>query len=210
MPEALSMSNHQKLESYYKLHAPLFDITRWAFLFGRSQLIQLLPEFKPGARIMDVGCGTGYMLTRLAKRFPEVKLTGMDLSKEMLDTSEKKLSAFPNDVELIHAPFDTSFEPEKPVNAIIFTYTVTMMGSQVFDNIRHCYEVLNKGGIIAVVDFNATPWTLFRKWMAVNHVDLNPKIREEFLKWFIPEHDLVKPAYGGIWSYFQFVGRKSG
>lgn len=40
-----------------------------------------LPE---KANILDIGCGTGRLLERLATQFPNVKATGLDLSSNML------------------------------------------------------------------------------------------------------------------------------
>lgn len=46
-----------------------------------------LPE---GAKILDLGCGTGRLLERLASQFPDLTGIGLDLSPEMLRQAREK------------------------------------------------------------------------------------------------------------------------
>ncbi|MFO5494278.1 MAG: class I SAM-dependent methyltransferase [Cuspidothrix sp.] len=41
-------------------------------------------ELSPNANVLDLGCGTGRLLDRLATQFPEIRATGLDLSSQML------------------------------------------------------------------------------------------------------------------------------
>ena len=41
-------------------------------------------ELLPNANVLDLGCGTGRLLDRLATQFPEIRATGLDLSSQML------------------------------------------------------------------------------------------------------------------------------
>ncbi len=43
-------------------------------------------------RILDVGCGTGKMLSRMAETFPDAELSGVDLSTSMIGFAKKKYS----------------------------------------------------------------------------------------------------------------------
>ncbi len=59
---------------------------------------ECLPRVK-GCRVLDLGCGTGLELEEYFALNPTARVTGVDLSRKMLDTLEKK---FPNrDVTLI-------------------------------------------------------------------------------------------------------------
>ncbi|MEM1357475.1 MAG: methyltransferase domain-containing protein, partial [Bacteroidota bacterium] len=73
------------LSQYYQFQSRIYDLTRWSFLFGRKHLLASLP-FRPTEplQILEVGCGTGHNLLRLAKKYPEAEITGIDLSTDML------------------------------------------------------------------------------------------------------------------------------
>ena len=49
----------------------------------------LLPMF-PGCRILDLGCGTGLELEFYFPRNPAARVTGIDLSREMLEALRRK------------------------------------------------------------------------------------------------------------------------
>ena len=47
-------------------------------------------EAGPGARVLDLACGTGAMMRRLAARLPDAVLFGADLSREQLREAKKR------------------------------------------------------------------------------------------------------------------------
>jgi len=78
------------LKEYGKL-APHYN-RRWSFYVEetlRETLSRL--DLKPGESLLDVGCGTGVLLKALAASVPDAKLSGADLSPEMLDVARKSL-----------------------------------------------------------------------------------------------------------------------
>src|SRR5690349_20898794 len=44
----------------------------------------------PGARVLDVGCGTGELEWRLAPRFPEASFVGLDLEEPHLERARHR------------------------------------------------------------------------------------------------------------------------
>ena len=99
-------SQVQTITKFYRFQSKFYDLTRWLFLFGRKEVVRSLPLKKEDfLSILEVGCGTGYNLTRLARCFPNAKLTGIDTSEDMLSVARKKTFPEPSKVEFIHASY---------------------------------------------------------------------------------------------------------
>jgi SAM-dependent methyltransferase len=74
--------------------ARLFDREARSFWFrGRSDLIEwALSRYFPAARdILEIGCGTGYVLDRLHRAFPKLALTGTEFFEEGLAFARARL-----------------------------------------------------------------------------------------------------------------------
>lgn len=48
-------------------------------------------QLKPGARILDVGCGKGFLLYDFTKVLPDVEVYGIDISQYALDNSKEEI-----------------------------------------------------------------------------------------------------------------------
>ncbi len=78
------------MDSIYRSQRHFYDATRKYFLFGRDRLIEEL-DLSPGGSVLEIACGTGRNLARIAQRWPETELFGLDISSEMLKSAERKL-----------------------------------------------------------------------------------------------------------------------
>lgn len=102
-------------QQFFDLHAAHYDEN----VFTKNTLAEvefflgLFPLAK-GARILDVGCGTGRHSIELAKRGFQV--TGLDLSSGMLDVAKGKAQDARVEVEWIHGDA-TNFTVDKPYDA---------------------------------------------------------------------------------------------
>ena len=74
---------------------------------GYRQIANVIPE--QTKHILDIGCGTGLEVDEIYKRFPKMKLTGIDLSKKMLTKlMEKHITEYENHLlELICGDYFT-------------------------------------------------------------------------------------------------------
>lgn len=69
-----------------------------------ADLVRLIPNRLPGYDVVvDVGCGSGYSLPKLAQRFLPRELIGVDIDPEMLATARREADRADMDVRLIEA-----------------------------------------------------------------------------------------------------------
>jgi S-adenosylmethionine-diacylgycerolhomoserine-N-methlytransferase len=201
--------NTSSLRGYYRWHAKFYDATRWAFLFGRRGLIDTVAnQVEAPGRILEIGCGTGKNLVALADAFPGAKITGLDLSADMLECARKRIAPFTDRIELLHRPYDGPVADENgKFDLIVISYALSMINPGYDEVIRLCRSDLREGGIIAVVDFHETRWTWFRKWMGVNHVRMEGQILSQLQAAFDPVACRIQQGYVDLWRYVVFVGR---
>ena len=201
--------NTGALLSYYRWHAKMYDLTRWAFLFGRRGLIKTVAsQIEPPSRILEIGCGTGKNLITLAEAFPAARIAGLDLSKDMLERARVKIDRFDGRVELLHRPYDGPVAREgERFDLIVFSYSLSMINPGYDEVIRHCRADLKPGGVVAVVDFHETRWPWFRRWMGINHVRMEGQILKHLGCHFETLKCQVERCYGDLWRYLVFVGR---
>lgn len=200
----------QTMQRYYRLQSKVYDATRWTFLFGRKRIIRQLPFAANVARldVLEVGCGTGYNLERLARHFPNARLTGMDVSADMMQRSAKRLAAWKDRVFLINQPYGEANNAfDHKFDLILFSYSLSMINPQWAMLIARAKEDLKPGGVIAIVDFFDSPFPWFRRHMSNNHVRMEghllPVVEQHFLRVDLQ----IRSAYGGIWRYLLFWGR---
>ncbi len=198
---------HSALASYYRLHAGIYDATRWSFLFGRNELLRRLRSVKEPARILEVGCGTGHNLVQLAQCFPNAELTGIDLSEQMLAKAAQRLAPYGERIHLVNRAYDAPVGQGAGFDLVIASYSLSMFNPGWDVALKLMREDLAPGGTTAVVDFHDSRMPGFQDWMKVNHVRMGGHLRQALSSMFRPDIDLVRSAYGGVWQYFMFAGR---
>jgi SAM-dependent methyltransferase len=89
-------------EKFFDGHAPVYmDNAFTANTLSEVDFLVKELELKPGATILDVGCGTGRHAVELARR--GFAVTGVDLSEGMLAEARKHAAGARVEVTLIHA-----------------------------------------------------------------------------------------------------------
>lgn len=202
-----SESCDKNVENYYRLHAPIYDVTRWSILFGRKTILDMIPDLPPKPDILEVGCGTGQNLRRLENKFPNANILGVDLSDEMLKIASDKLNGS-DQVDLLKASYGSDQMKKGPFDLILLSYSLTMMNGQFEDLLMQISNDLKREGHIAAVDFHTSPFAWFHRWMNMNHVDFSGRLLPQLQKHFQPIKTEINHAYAGLWSYFLFVGKQ--
>jgi len=116
-------------------------------------------------QLLDVGCGTGRLLTTLAADARAARLVGLDYSSEMVRAAQHKLGARGEVVhgDAEHLPFaDASFDVLTCCHSFHhYPHQPTV--------VREFYRVLRPGGLLIVVDGfrdNVIGWVVFDVFVA--------------------------------------------
>lgn len=198
------------IERYYRLHSGIYDATRWSFLFGREAILERAEQGQGRVRrILEVGCGTGRNLVGLCRRFQRADVVGVDLSPAMLELSARKVKPYGSRVRLLRQAYDAPIAPEQPFDLILFSYALSMFNPGFEAAIEAASADLAPGGRIAVVDFHDSRFGAFERWMGVNHVRMNGQLQPRLHAHFASEIDELRAAYGGLWRYLIYIGRKA-
>jgi S-adenosylmethionine-diacylgycerolhomoserine-N-methlytransferase len=81
----------RKMDVIYRRQRYIYDLTRRYYLLGRDRLINLL-DVPRGGTVLEIGCGTARNLILAARRYPEARLYGIDVSEEMLRTARASVA----------------------------------------------------------------------------------------------------------------------
>lgn len=154
-----------EFQEKYDTGAEQYDIgLDWLFSsFGEDQeefrrrLVGLL-ELKPGARVLETGCGTGQDSIHIAEQIgPEGHLYAQDLSIGMLRLAAEKLRAAPSPADTI-----LSNAAYLPFGDGVFDAAFHFGGINTFGEMRRAIDeltrVVRSGGKVLFGDEGVAPW----------------------------------------------------
>jgi S-adenosylmethionine-diacylgycerolhomoserine-N-methlytransferase len=195
----------ENLIRHYKKDASIYDFNRRFFLFGRNRLINQIAKTVSPSSILEIGCGTGVNLIKLNELFPDSKITGLDVSPEMLQVARTKTSRNAN-ITLINEMFDQHMSLPM-FDLILCSYTAsTVPNLSLF--LSAIATHLTEQGHFACVDFHSSRSVVFERWIS-HSIPIRTNFPEELLvKFFTKKQLKVSDAYGGIWKYFHYIGQK--
>lgn len=207
-------SHAERLQAFYAPQAERYDAFRARLLHGRQELIERL-DLQPGARVVELGCGTGSSLMRIGARAGQFASFDMvDLCPALLDVARQRAAGHES-IRIIEADA-TTWQPDQPVDCVFMSYALTMIPdwSRVIANAQ---AMLVPGGRIGVVDFhlpaagNRLGNAFWRKWFGHDGVHLSekhlPLLRRLFVEQFAAERRAPVPYLPGLLApYYLFVG----
>lgn len=163
------------MDETYRYQRLIYDASRRFFLFGRDVLIERLAPPAEG-HVLEVACGTGRNLARIARRHPGRALYGFDISSQMLRSAKAKLGASANLTFGDATRFDThQLFRRSGFDRVVLSYCLSMIPDWEAALIA-ALDATAPGGEVHIVDFGMGArypgWfrSLFGRWLARFHV----------------------------------------
>ena len=166
-------------------------VSRWPlFAFIRSLFVRRLKRYGPRGTLLDAGCGPGYLAVKLAAEFPEIEVTGIDISRDALEIAagllgDQRAGRAPRflEADINQLPLD-----DDSVDFIVSTLALhhwPYLGR----SFREMYRVLKPQGQVLLFDLRRDmPWLMFWViWLGQRYI-VSPAIRR------------VNGGVGSVWA----------
>ncbi|MGD1015164.1 MAG: class I SAM-dependent methyltransferase [Roseiarcus sp.] len=172
------------MDRMYRRQRHIYDATRKFYLLGRDATIAAL-----GARandgVLEIGCGTGRNLVGIARRFPEARLFGLDVSEEMLSSARAAIARAGLEARIRVAQGDAaSFDAARlfgrpHFERALISYALSMIPPW-REALAQAVDALAPGGALHIVDFGdcaglPAPFrAALGRWLAL--FDVTPRV----------------------------------
>ncbi len=176
------------MDRVYRHQRHIYDASRKFYLLGRDQLIEGLQP-PAGGSILEIGCGTGRNLVKIARRYPACDCYGLDVSSEMLATARASVARGGHQwrIRLVQADA-TDFDPQilfgrAGFDRIVISYALSMIPPWQ-GVIAEALRRLSPGGSLHIVDFGnqaglPAPFkAVLLRWLALFHVTPREELPE--------------------------------
>jgi len=177
------------MDRMYRRQRHIYDATRKFYLLGRDATIaDLAPP--PRAGVLEIGCGTGRNLVKIARRYPQAEVFGLDVSSEMLVSARAAIerAGLASRVRVAQADatnFDAAALFGRPhFERVVISYALSMIPPW-REALAQAAEALAPGGALHIVDFGdqAGLPAAFRaglvRWLAAFDVTPRTDLRDE-------------------------------
>jgi ubiquinone/menaquinone biosynthesis C-methylase UbiE len=148
-------------ERFHRFHEVMAEDSGQSVLSSlEAHILPLVPgltdRLEAGIQVLDVGCGRGRIMTRLARLYPNSRFVGMDLSAEAIAFARDEASGV-NNVEFIAADL-SGFDQSADVESFDFITTFDAVHDQAepLKVLKGIYRTLKKDGVYLMQDISGT------------------------------------------------------
>lgn len=168
------------MDRMYRHQRHIYDASRKFYLLGRDGMIAALDP-PPGGSVLEIGCGTGRNLIKLAQTYPNAVCYGLDVSEEMLATARRNVERAGLSRRITLAQADaTAFDPQalfglSGFDRIVISYALSMIPPWQ-GVVAQALRTLAPDGSLHIVDFGDQadlpgPFkALLNSWLMLFHV----------------------------------------
>lgn len=93
-------------------------------------------------KVLEVGCGSGYLLSLLAEMNPKLEIYGTELLKDLVNIASERLKKYDN-VQIYHTPSSLGLKDKAPFDRIIVSAASDKIPNELF-------KQLKEGGIMVI------------------------------------------------------------
>jgi ubiquinone/menaquinone biosynthesis C-methylase UbiE len=165
--------------------------SRWPiFTLERRVMMNALRYENHQGTLVDIGCGPGNLAAKISRRYPALKVTGLDISGEMIDIAQHNWPMAQYNVEFVigdahHLPFtDGSFDVV--VSSLSMHHWAD--AGAVFIEIK---RILKPGGRFVIMDLRRDGWRAFFYVFKIGQAVIAPKAIRD-----------TNGAVGSFWSAY--------
>nr|ABZ08520.1 putative ubiE/COQ5 methyltransferase family protein [uncultured marine crenarchaeote HF4000_APKG3D24] len=110
---------------------------------------KILEQISNGNSFLDLACGTGILTREIAKKFPNAKIVGIDITKSYLDVAKKNSNSFDN-ISFILDDAE-KFKLDSKFDCITASYLPKYCDPEIL--VKNCVAHIKPGGKIIFHDF---------------------------------------------------------
>lgn len=191
------------LERFYAWQAPFYDWTRPLLLMGRARALHALRPGR-GQLVLDVGCGTGFGLVRLAATGARVIGVEPTMAMRQRCLVRVRSAGLGRSVTLDARPYGSHDDYRGQLDGVLCSYSLSMIPP--FERVLDQALVdLRPGGRLSVVDFldARVPVSIA---LERSHVYLGGARLAALCARF-PRHVCVVRSVG-LWRWFEFSAER--
>jgi SAM-dependent methyltransferase len=135
-----------RLKSTFDEAAELYDRTRPGYPSELFDDLADLASLRPGARLLEIGSGTGQATLPLAER--KFEITAIELGPNLAAVARRKLAHFPNVVIVVGA-FENWPLPPEPFDTVVSATAFHWLDPTV--RVTRVADALRTGGVLATI-----------------------------------------------------------
>ena len=124
------------------------------FKLLRKKIISQLKKLIPIGTLIDLGCGSGNLIIKIAKVFPNLELIGMDVSNEILSLAKKRAKehSFNNKITFKVGNVENMPVPDNSIDFIVSSFSLHHWIDPL-KAFKEIYRVLKQNGSCLIFDF---------------------------------------------------------